>query len=190
MFAVHREYSFNFKEQFDALKNLAPTVDVGKLSQLLSCAHALITQEAFAIGLPDFPLDNLSSAALILVIFVLLLMVIVLSSFMLKCLVFIQEKNPDLSVYDIFYRFYPYKLFLGKEGQNAVEDILGTFNALHNPEKDSKINTNISVTKNANDRLEVSIKRDNAKTTFHVSCRFYLLFKYVYMYYRLLLLNI
>jgi len=47
-------------------------VDAGKLSQLLSCAHALITQEAIAIGLPDFPLDSLSSAALILVNFLFL----------------------------------------------------------------------------------------------------------------------
>jgi len=57
-----------FKEQFEVLRNLAPNVDTGKLSQLLSCAHALVTQEAVTIGLPDFPLDNLSSAALIMVI--------------------------------------------------------------------------------------------------------------------------
>lgn len=60
---------FFFKEQFESLRNLAPNVDAGKLSQLLSCAHALITQEAIAIGLPDFPLDSLSAAALILVNF-------------------------------------------------------------------------------------------------------------------------
>jgi len=59
---------FFFKEQFEVLRNLAPNVDAGKLSQLLSCAHALVTQEAVNIGLPDFPLDNLSSAALIVVI--------------------------------------------------------------------------------------------------------------------------
>lgn len=59
--------NFFFKEQFDVLKKLAPNVDAGKLSQLLSCAHALVSQEAVTIGLPDFPLDSLSSAALILV---------------------------------------------------------------------------------------------------------------------------
>lgn len=62
-------FDFFFKEQFEILRNLAPNVDAGKLSQLLSCAHALITQEAITIGLPDFPLDSLSSAALILVNF-------------------------------------------------------------------------------------------------------------------------
>jgi len=56
-----------FKEQLDVLRKLAPNVDVAKLSQLLSCAHALVTQEAVSVGLPDFPLDSLSSAALILV---------------------------------------------------------------------------------------------------------------------------
>lgn len=33
-------------------------------------------------------------------------------------------------MFDVFYRFYPYKLFLGKEGKNAVEHILNTFGVL------------------------------------------------------------
>lgn len=56
-----------FQEQLAALKSLAPHVDGATLSQLLSCCHALITEEAVSLGLPDFPLDNLSSAAIILV---------------------------------------------------------------------------------------------------------------------------
>ncbi|XP_032686011.1 von Willebrand factor A domain-containing protein 8 [Odontomachus brunneus] len=135
-----------FEEQFDTLKNLAPNVDAGKLSQLLSCAHALVSQEAFSIGLPDFPLDSLSSAAVIL------------------------EKSPDLSVYDIFYRFYPYKLFLAKEGQSAVEDILSTFSVLDNTVKKSTVNSKISVTRKVDDLLEIGIKRANAETCFHVPC--------------------
>ncbi|XP_011645711.1 von Willebrand factor A domain-containing protein 8 [Pogonomyrmex barbatus] len=135
-----------FEEQFEVLRNLAPNVDAGKLSQLLSCAHALVTQEAVTIGLPDFPLDNLSSAALIM------------------------DKSPDLSVYDIFYRFYPYKLFLGKEGQNAVEDILGTFSVLNDSKMERTITSKVAVTKIANDFLEINIERDTAETSFHVPC--------------------
>lgn len=55
------------QEQLDELKRLASNVDPGKLSQLLSCCHALVTEEALNLGLPDFPLDNVTSAALILV---------------------------------------------------------------------------------------------------------------------------
>ncbi|RLU26772.1 hypothetical protein DMN91_000569 [Ooceraea biroi] len=133
-----------FEEQFEVLRNLAPNADAGKLSQLLSCAHALVTQEAFTIGLPDFPLDSLSSAALIL------------------------DKSPDLSVYDVFYRFYPYKLFLGKEGRNAVEDILGTFSVLNDSRREHVVNGEINVTGKTDAFSEISIKRDNTETSFHV----------------------
>ncbi|KAG5321336.1 VWA8 protein, partial [Acromyrmex heyeri] len=135
-----------FEEQFEGLRNLAPNVDAGKFSQLLSCAHALVTPEAVTIGLPDFPLDNLSSAA------------------------FIMDKNPDLSVYDVFYRFYPYKLFLGKEGQNAVEDILGTFSVLNDSKTKRTVTSKVDIGKKIDDFLEISIKHDNVKTSFHVPC--------------------
>ncbi|XP_012062470.1 PREDICTED: von Willebrand factor A domain-containing protein 8 [Atta cephalotes] len=135
-----------FEEQFEGLRNLAPNVDAGKLSQLLSCAHALVTPEAVTIGLPDFPLDNLSSAACIM------------------------DNNPDLSVYDIFYRFYPYKLFLGKEGQNAVEDILETFSVLNDSKVKHTVTNKVDIAKKIDDFLETSIKRDNVKTSFHVPC--------------------
>lgn len=42
-------------------------VDPERLLKLLSCAHALVTQEAMSLNLPDFPLDNLPLAAKILV---------------------------------------------------------------------------------------------------------------------------
>jgi hypothetical protein len=72
-------------------------------------------------------------------------------------------------VYDIFYRFYPYKLFLGKEGQSAVEDILGTFSVLNDSKRKHAINSEINVTGKANGLLKISIKRDNVETSFHVS---------------------
>ncbi|XP_046413785.1 von Willebrand factor A domain-containing protein 8 [Neodiprion fabricii] len=96
----------SFKDQLESLKAIAPDVDSAILSQLLSCCHALVTDDAVNLGLPDFPLDNLSAVAKIL------------NSFRV------------LEPYDAFYSLYPYKLFLGKEGRDAVEDILKTFGLL------------------------------------------------------------
>ncbi|KAI4486325.1 hypothetical protein M0802_012344 [Mischocyttarus mexicanus] len=100
-----------FEEHINTMKEISPNIDLERLSKLLSCGHALVTREATSLNLPDFPLDNLTLAAKIL------------------------GNCPDLSIFDIFYRLYPYKLFLGKEGQTAVEDILKTFDAMRNPLK-------------------------------------------------------
>lgn len=72
-------------------------------------------------------------------------------------------------MYDIFYRFYPYKLFLSKEGQSAVEDILGTFSILNDSKKERTVSSQINATKTADDLLEINIKRDNGQAGFHVS---------------------
>lgn len=72
-------------------------------------------------------------------------------------------------MYDIFYRFYPYKLFLSKEGQSAVEDILGTFSILNDSKKERTVSSQINATKTADDLLEINIKRDNGQADFHVS---------------------
>lgn len=72
-------------------------------------------------------------------------------------------------MHDVFYRFYPYKLFLGKEGQNAVEDILRTFSVLNDSKTERTVTSKVDATKKADDLLEISIKRDNTKTSFHVS---------------------
>ncbi|KAG7197989.1 hypothetical protein KM043_016215 [Ampulex compressa] len=145
-FQARHIQSLSFEEQLETLKSLAPNVDSGRLSQLLSCAHALMMQEAVSLGLPDFPLDNLKSAALIL------------------------DKCPHLPVFDIFCRFYPYNLFLGKEGQNAVEDILTTFNVLEISKEAPTMKTEISTSQKASDLLELTIKRGNIKTSFAVPC--------------------
>nr|XP_050853012.1 von Willebrand factor A domain-containing protein 8 [Vespula vulgaris]XP_050853013.1 von Willebrand factor A domain-containing protein 8 [Vespula vulgaris] len=132
-----------YEEQINMMKEIVSNnVDPERLLKLLSCAHALVTQEAMSLNLPDFPLDNLPLAAKIL------------------------DNCPDLSVFDIFYRFYPYKLFLGKEGQDAVEDILKTFDALRNPliKKSSKIDTK----KIGDNLLKVVITKDDVKTTLQV----------------------
>ncbi|XP_076231251.1 von Willebrand factor A domain-containing protein c12.2 [Calliopsis andreniformis] len=136
----------SYEDQLENLKKLAPNVDPGKLAQLVSCAHALITQEAVSLGLPDFPLDNLPSAAIIM------------------------DKCPHLPVYDIFYRFYPYKLFLGREGRSAVESILKTFNILETATNDAITVRRVSVNEKINDSLNVTIEHGTIKTTLNVPC--------------------
>lgn len=76
-------------------------------------------------------------------------------------------------MYNVFYRFYPYKLFLGKEGQNAVEDILRTFSVLNDSKAERTVTSKIDVAKKADNFLEVSIERDNTKTNFHVSYKLF-----------------
>lgn len=83
--------------------------------------------------------------------------------------VLLQDKCPHLPVFDVFYRFYPYKLFLGKEGQTAVEDILRTFNILDASTKHSNIARRVNANEKTNDSLNVTIEHGNVKTTLNVS---------------------
>lgn len=76
-------------------------------------------------------------------------------------------------MYDIFYRFYPYKLFLGKEGQDAVEDILETFSVLNDSKTERNVTSKVDVTKKAEDFLGISIRRDNTERSFHVSYKLF-----------------
>lgn len=55
------------QEHLSVLKDEAPRVDPVKLEQLLSAAYALISPELQQVTLPDFPVDSLQAAALILV---------------------------------------------------------------------------------------------------------------------------
>ncbi|XP_076294765.1 von Willebrand factor A domain-containing protein c12.2 isoform X2 [Lasioglossum baleicum] len=138
--------SLSYKDQLETLKSSLPNIDPGKLSQLLSCAHALVTEEAKSLGLPDFPLDNLTSAAIIM------------------------DKCPHLPVFDIFYRFYPYKLFLGKEGQTAVEDILQTFDILSSATKNAKLTRRVRVNEKMNNSSSVTVQHGSIETTLNVPC--------------------
>ncbi|XP_074033568.1 von Willebrand factor A domain-containing protein c12.2 isoform X2 [Leptinotarsa decemlineata] len=89
----------SYKEWYQELRNLAPSASPDKLEKIIACAFALLSKESLSIGLPDFPLDNLPLAALIL------------------------EQNPHLTPYEIIYRLYPYKIFL-KDGVTNLEDLL------------------------------------------------------------------
>uniref|UniRef100_A0A3B3ZXK2 AAA+ ATPase domain-containing protein n=1 Tax=Periophthalmus magnuspinnatus TaxID=409849 RepID=A0A3B3ZXK2_9GOBI len=71
-----------------------------RVSQLLSLATTLCSQESSSLGLPDFPVDNLPSALEVLSVF------------------------PMLSSQQLVQRLYPYRSILGKEGCTAVESVL------------------------------------------------------------------
>ncbi|KAI8437077.1 hypothetical protein MSG28_010437 [Choristoneura fumiferana] len=88
------------QEHLNTLKEEAPTVDQAKLEQLLSAAYALISPELQQVSLPDFPVDSLQAATLIL------------------------EKNPHIPVHKLIYLLYPYRTFLSKELIKNAEAVL------------------------------------------------------------------
>lgn len=72
-----------------------------KLRLLLNAAYAILSKESVSLALPDFPIDNLPLAAILL------------------------GKNTKLSVFNLFYRLYPYKVFL-KDGIAQLESLLSS----------------------------------------------------------------
>ncbi|XP_057192954.1 von Willebrand factor A domain-containing protein 8 isoform X2 [Triplophysa rosa] len=96
-------YYLPFKDQLEHLYTIGQNVPPERVSQLLSCATTLCSQESASLSLPDFPVDNLPSAITLLNLF------------------------PMLSAEQLFQRLYPYEAMLGKEGRTAVEGILSRF---------------------------------------------------------------
>uniref|UniRef100_V5I964 von Willebrand factor A domain-containing protein 8 n=1 Tax=Anoplophora glabripennis TaxID=217634 RepID=V5I964_ANOGL len=92
----------SYQEWYKQLNHTAPSVPQDKLEKILSSAFALLSKESASLGLPDFPLDNLTLAALI------------------------WEQNPYLTPYEVIYRLYPYKTFL-KDDHTNVESLLSKF---------------------------------------------------------------
>ncbi|KAI5107140.1 von Willebrand factor A domain-containing protein 8, partial [Silurus meridionalis] len=102
-FQARDVYYLPFKDQLEILYSLGPNVKAERVSQLLSFATTLCSQESNNLGLPDFPVDNLPSAIKMLDLF------------------------PMLSAQQLVQRLYPYETMLGKEGRNAVEGVLNRF---------------------------------------------------------------
>ncbi|XP_023555905.1 von Willebrand factor A domain-containing protein 8 [Octodon degus] len=75
-------------------------IEVWRVSQLLSFATTLCSQESSTLGLPDFPLDSLPAAVKIL------------------------DSFPMISIKHAIQWLYPYTILLGNEGKMAVEDVL------------------------------------------------------------------
>lgn len=76
---------------------------------------------------------------------------------------FFQKKFEDLPIYDVFYRLYPYKLFLNKEGKSAVEDILNTF-SISNGSRNKKLSETKISSQSENDKIVITV-RQNGKTS-------------------------
>uniref|UniRef100_A0A8B9JC72 von Willebrand factor A domain containing 8 n=1 Tax=Astyanax mexicanus TaxID=7994 RepID=A0A8B9JC72_ASTMX len=93
-------YYLPFKDQLELLYSTGQNVPAERVSQLLSCATTLCSQESATLGLPDFPVDNLPPAVKVLDLF------------------------PMLSAQQLIQRLYPYEAMLNKEGCNAVEGVL------------------------------------------------------------------
>nr|XP_031540570.1 von Willebrand factor A domain-containing protein 8 [Vicugna pacos] len=96
-------YYLPFKDQLKLLYSVGTHVSAEKVSQLLSFATTLCSQESSTLGLPDFPLDSLPAA------------VQVLDSF------------PMMSMKHAIQWLYPYTILLGHEGKMAVEGVLKRF---------------------------------------------------------------
>uniref|UniRef100_A0A8C1XYG8 von Willebrand factor A domain containing 8 n=1 Tax=Cyprinus carpio TaxID=7962 RepID=A0A8C1XYG8_CYPCA len=96
-------YYLPFKDQLEHLYRIGPNVPPERVSQLLSLATTLCSQESASLSLPDFPVDNLPSALAVLNLFAM------------------------LSAQQLVQRLYPYEVMLGKEGRTAVEGVLSRF---------------------------------------------------------------
>ncbi|KAL4635681.1 von Willebrand factor A domain-containing protein 8 isoform X1 [Arapaima gigas] len=97
-------YYLPFKDQLETLYNVGPNVSAERLSQLLSFATTLCSQESTNLGLPDFPVDNLPSAIKILDLF------------------------PMMSMQHLVQRLYPYEAILGGgKNQDVVDGVLRQF---------------------------------------------------------------
>ncbi|GFR87627.1 von Willebrand factor A domain-containing protein 8-like [Elysia marginata] len=92
-----------FKELYEELVSLAPNVNSERISHILSFATTLLQKETSPIGLPDFPLDNLSHVAKIM------------------------NSMPKCSDAELLHRVYPYTAMLGKDGKAAVEEAMDKF---------------------------------------------------------------
>ncbi|EMP34365.1 hypothetical protein UY3_08478 [Chelonia mydas] len=102
-FQARDVYHLPFKDHLKLLYSVGSNVSAQRISQLLSFATTLCSQESSTLGLPDFPLDSLSAAVQIL------------------------DSFPMMSVRHIIKWLYPYNVLLGKEGRTAVEDALKRF---------------------------------------------------------------
>ncbi|XP_069495477.1 von Willebrand factor A domain-containing protein 8 [Ambystoma mexicanum] len=102
-FQARDVYCLPFKDQLTLLYSIGSNVTAERVTQLLSFATMLCSQESSNIGLPDFPADNLPAAIQIL------------------------DSFPVMSVQHLIQRLYPYNVLLGKEGCTAVKDALKRF---------------------------------------------------------------
>lgn len=105
-FQARDVYCLPFRDQLTVLYAIGPNVPTDRISQMLSFATTLCTQESTTLGLPEFPVDNLPAV------------------------IKIMDAFPMMSAQLLLHRLYPHDLMLGKEGRTGVEDVLKTFDLL------------------------------------------------------------
>ncbi|XP_056108158.1 von Willebrand factor A domain-containing protein 8 [Rhinichthys klamathensis goyatoka] len=139
-------YYLPFKDQLEHLYRIGPNVPPERVSQLLSFATTLCSQESASLNLPDFPVDNLPSALTVL------------------------NRFPMLSAQQLVQRLYPYQAMLGKEGRTAVEGVLSRFELTDESTKPSPtavVNVEILSGDHA-EQAAVTLNIANQNTTFQV----------------------
>ena len=92
-----------FKEQLECLQEEFSGIPAAKISQILSFGTAVNSQESSTLGLPDFPLSNITGAVKML------------------------QTNPEMEVIDVIDKLYPFSVILNKEGVSSVKNLLKTF---------------------------------------------------------------
>ena len=55
-----KNYFSPLQDQLEQMYKTAPSIDTNTLANILSCATTLVTQDSASLGLPDFPLHNIS----------------------------------------------------------------------------------------------------------------------------------
>lgn len=138
-------YYLPFKDQLELLYTAGPNVAAERVSQLLSLATTLCSQESSNLGLPDFPVDNLLPALYVLNVF------------------------PMLSSQQLVQRLYPYNNILGKDGRNAVEGVLSRFELLDGRrESTPSAVLGVSKTKDVEGHADVTLRIADKDITFQV----------------------
>uniref|UniRef100_H2MDU3 von Willebrand factor A domain-containing protein 8 n=1 Tax=Oryzias latipes TaxID=8090 RepID=H2MDU3_ORYLA len=133
-------YYLPFKDQLELLYAAGANVPAERVSQLLSFATTLCSQESSSLGLPDFPIDNLLPAVRVLNIF------------------------PMLPLHKLIHRLYPYKNFLAKDGHTAVEAVLNVIQELSY--QSLVFNLIVSVSKEFQGHVDVKLSIADKEITF------------------------
>ncbi|KAM6934858.1 von Willebrand factor A domain-containing protein 8 [Xenentodon cancila] len=138
-------YYLPFKDQLELLYAAGPGVPAERVSQLLSFATTMCSQESSNLGLPDFPVDNLLPALQVLNTF------------------------PMLSSQQLLQRLYPYKDILRKDGHNAVEGVLSRFELLDGCRQAAPLAIlSASKTKDLEGSADVTVRVADKDITFQV----------------------
>ncbi|CAK6967706.1 von Willebrand factor A domain-containing protein 8 [Scomber scombrus] len=138
-------YYLPFKDQLELLYTAGPNIAAERVSQLLSLATTLCSQESSSLGLPDFPVDNLLPALSVLNVF------------------------PMLSSQQLIQRLYPYNSILSKDGRTAVEGVLSRFELLDGRRESAPSAVlGVSMTKDVEGHADVTLCTADKDVTFQV----------------------